>query len=219
MSLNLVFLGAPGAGKGSVASRLFAELKTPHLSPGDMFRAEIRKKSALGKKIEKTVSSGALVDDELVAKIIEKRLKQKDCKKGFILDGFPRTMKQVKLLDKILSRQKKKLDAVVLMEIPEKELIRRLSGRRKCGECGRDYNINTLKPPKKTGICDDCGGKLIQRADDRPETVKKRLKVYEKQTKPLISHYLKKKLLKKVKGVGTIEGNVSLVKKVLGVKK
>lgn len=215
MAMNLIFLGAPGSGKGTVGALLAKDLGIAHISTGDILREEIASGTKLGKQIQEIVSSGALVDDELVAKIIDKRIQEKDCEKGFALDGYPRTLTQARLLHKILADQEKELTAVILLELSDEELIKRLSGRRKCEKCGKQYNINTLEPPKVEGICDDCGGRLVQRADDTPETIKHRLEVYRNETQPLIEHYAYKGVLKRVNVESTIEENINMVKKVL----
>lgn len=215
MPLNLIFLGAPGSGKGSVAKQLILDLKIPHISTGDILREEIKKGSDLGKKVQSIVSSGALVDDKTVADIIDKRILEKDCSHGFMLDGYPRTINQAKLLQEIMEKQKKKINAVISLNVPDGTIIKRLSGRFSCSNCGTQYNIYTLTPPKKSGICDSCGGKLIQRADDNLETVKKRLEIYKKDTQPLIDYYKEIHLLKEVTADGKIEENAAAVKKVL----
>ena len=217
MALNLIFLGAPGSGKGSVAKQLTLNLNILHISTGDILREEINKGSELGKKVQNIVASGALVDDQTVADIIDKRILESDCENGFILDGYPRTINQAKLLQGIMEKQKKKINAVISLEVSDEKIIRRLSGRFSCPKCGAQYNIYTLIPPNEAGICDSCGEKLIQRADDNPETVKKRLEIYRRDTKPLIDYYKSINLLKEVNAEGTIEENAAAIKKILGL--
>lgn len=197
---NYVFLGAPGAGKGTMAQMLVGKYGNAHISTGDILRAEMKSGSELGRQAKAAVESGALVSDELVAAIVSRKLAEKVIrKKGFVLDGYPRTVAQAGLLDKALSDNRLKLDAAVLFEVEEDLLIRRLTARRLCQDCKAGYNVLYL-PPKREGICDQCGGKLIQRPDDNLETVKDRLNVYEKQTAPLIDLYAKKGLLVRVPG-------------------
>lgn len=215
MALNLIFLGPPGSGKGTIGALFANDAGIVHISTGDILREEIAANTKLGKQIKDIVSAGLLVDDELVAKIIDKRLKKDDCKRGFVLDGYPRTLNQARLLHKILADQNKQLTAVILLEVPEEELIKRLSGRRKCEKCGKQYNINTLNPPKVEGICDDCGGTLVQRNDDKPEIIKHRLKVYMKETLPLVEEYAAQGILKRVNALGSIEENLKKVKDIL----
>jgi len=186
LETNLIIFGPPGAGKGTYTSRLATRLGIVSIATGDMFREEIKRNTALGKKVADFVHKGALVPDEIVVGILEERIKEPSSKKGFILDGFPRTVQQAQALDKIA-----KIDAVIRLIVPEWIIIERLSNRRICSNCGEVYNIRYLKP-KVEGVCDKCGGRLYQREDDKPEVVKERLKVYEKQTQPLIEYYKKK---------------------------
>lgn len=215
-SLNLVFFGPPGAGKGTIALLLSEKLNLKHLSTGEMLRAEIQSKSSLGLQVKKIVESGVLVSDEIVAKIVESSLKKiKD--NGFILDGFPRNLKQAIMLDEILFKLKKSLDFVILFEVSDDKLLKRLTGRYYCPKCNAQYNINTLTPPKVKGKCDVCGTTLKQREDDKPETVKQRLKIYNETVKPLVEFYEKKGLLRKINANSSIEENLSETLKVLGV--
>ncbi len=195
---NLVFLGAPGAGKGTLAQILCQEMKLAHISTGDILRAEIKNGTELGKKAQSYVTSGGLVPDDLVADMVAKRLLEKDCQNGFVLDGFPRTVNQADLLEKALSKIGKKLDAVVYFEASEELLIKRLTARLMCKKCNSIYNT-LFTPPKAKGVCDKCGTELFQRPDDSLETAKDRLKVYNEQTAPLVPYYDNKKMLSRIK--------------------
>lgn len=192
---NLVFLGPPGAGKGTLSKILIEEESLAHISTGDIFRNEIKNQTPLGKKAKEYVDNGGLVPDEVVAEMVAERLKQKDCDKGFILDGFPRTVKQAELLEDSLKKQNKLLDTVVYFNAGDELLLKRLTARISCKNCGSVFN-KIFSPPKKEGICDSCGqAALYQRPDDSLETAKNRLKVYYEQTQPLIDYYTKKQLL------------------------
>ena len=193
MTKNYVFLGGPGSGKGTYSTRVAKKLKIPHISTGDIFRENIKSHTELGKKVEKIVKEGELVPDEIVDEVIKKRIKQEDCKEGFVLDGYPRTIEQAKTLDEY-----KKIDKVLNIDVPEEVSIRRITTRRVCKNCGAIYNTLTFKP-RQEGICDKCGGKLYQRADDTEEAVKRRLKEYKERTEPLINYYKKKGILRTVK--------------------
>ena len=197
--MKLVLLGPPRAGKGTQAVRLAEHFGVPHISTGDILRRQVAEKTDLGKKAERYVRAGKLVPDDLVIEMVRKRLKQKDAQKGFILDGFPRTREQAMSLDKMT-----KVDHALLLFLDPEDLIKRSTGRWVCENCESVYHIMT-NPPKKPGFCDRCGGRLIQREDDKEETVRRRIQVYDEQTKPLISYYKEKGLLSQVYGSGLID--------------
>ena len=201
---RLVFLGPPGAGKGTQAVSIADELGVPHVSTGDILRAAVKADSPLGREAHRYMNAGELVPDELVNRMVAERLTQADCTNGFLLDGFPRTLVQGRALEEALKGMKTALNAVITFDVPRQELIRRLTGRRACSECGANYHIESLKP-KVEGICDRCGAKLVQRADDSIETVENRLEVYQRQTADLIDYYRSRNLLKEVPGDLTIE--------------
>lgn len=186
--LRAVLLGPPGAGKGTQAVRLVEKYEIPHISTGDIFRKNIKEGTELGKKAQEYMNAGALVPDELVVDLVKDRLQQDDCKNGFLLDGFPRTIFQAEKLDEFLSESNLKMDIVINLKVEKEALIKRLTGRRVCKDCGASYHIVSI-PPKKEGVCDICGGELIQRKDDNIETVENRINVYEEQTAPLIGYY------------------------------
>ncbi len=191
---RMIFLGPPNAGKGTLATRVVEKFKIPHISTGHMFREAIAKKTNLGAEALKFINQGMLVPDHLTIEMVEERLEEDDCKNGFILDGFPRTIPQAEALGK-----KVKIDMVVLIEADEEIIIKRVTGRLQCRKCGAIYHKINI-PPKKQGICDKCGGELYTRADDEVGAVKERLRVYAEQTAPLISYYEKKGMLKRVDG-------------------
>jgi adenylate kinase len=190
--MRIALFGPPGAGKGTYASRLKEKLGAPHISTGDMVREEIKAQTELGKAIKQYSDKGELVPDAIIIQLLAKRLKQPDCKKGFILDGFPRTIPQAEAFGKF-----SKLDLVINLVVPDEIIITRLSNRLSCRKCGAIYNRLTLKP-KREGICDICGSELIQREDDKPEVIRERLNVYQKNTEPLITYYREKGILKDV---------------------
>jgi len=212
--MDLIFLGPPGAGKGTQAKMLVERYGIPQVSTGDILRAAVAEGTELGKKAKEYMEAGKLVPDEVVIGIIEERLKQSDCEKGFILDGFPRTVPQAEALDKVLEKMGRKIDHVLTLDVPEEELIRRLTGRRTCKKCGAMYHI-IFNPPKVEGVCDKCGGELYQRPDDNEETVRSRLSVYEQQTRPLIDFYEKKGLVRKIDGRGEIKEIFDQIVKIL----
>ncbi len=185
--MRLIMLGAPGAGKGTHALLLSKEYNIPQISTGDILRSHIKNETDLGKKAKKYMDKGLLVPDELVVEIVKKRIQEEDCKEGFILDGFPRTIPQAEALDKALEELAIALDKVVNIDVPDEVIIKRMAGRRVCSNCGASYHIENKKPLKEN-ICDECGSELKQREDDKEETVRKRLQVYEEQTKPLIEY-------------------------------
>lgn len=192
-------MGLPGAGKGTQAEKINEKYDIPHISTGDMFRLAIKEGTELGKQAKEFMDQGALVPDEVTIGIVKGRLSKDDCKKGFLLDGFPRTIAQAESLDEILNELNEEIDYVVNVDVPEEKLVERLTGRRVCPTCGTTYHV-VYNPPKEEGICDKDGSKLIQRDDDKPETVKKRLEVNIKQTQPLLDFYNDKGLLVTVDG-------------------
>jgi adenylate kinase len=199
--MNLILLGPPGAGKGTQAQLMVDRYHIPQISTGDILRAAVKDKAPLGVKAKGFMDQGKLVPDELVIGIIEERLKAADCHPGFILDGFPRTIAQAEALQPILSKMGRSIDHVVNIEVEDEELVRRLTGRRTCKNCGAMFHI-FFHAPKREGICDRCGGTLYQREDDKEETIRTRLKEYQKQTAPLIQYYQQKKTLRSIQGVG-----------------
>lgn len=200
--MNLILLGPPGAGKGTQAQFIKEKYTIPQVSTGDMLREARKNQTELGKKAEEFMNAGKLVPDEVVIGIVDERLQQEDCTKGFILDGFPRTVAQADALSNLLKQRGQDIQVVLNFEVPETELISRLSGRRVCENCGATYHV-VFNPTKTEGQCDQCGGPVIQRKDDSEETVKNRLKVYQESTQPLIGYYTDKGLLKNIDGVGT----------------
>ncbi|KYH33671.1 adenylate kinase [Neomoorella mulderi] len=197
--MRLVLLGPPGAGKGTQAGVISERLGVPHISTGDMFRRAIKEGTELGRQAEKYLQSGGLVPDAVTIGLVQERLSQPDCRQGFLLDGFPRTVAQAEALDAWLAGRKEKLDAVIDIEVPREELLERLTGRRVCRQCGATYHLQ-YNPPAEAGKCDVCGGELVQRADDTAATVSKRLDVYREQTAPLIAYYRQRGRLKEIDG-------------------
>ncbi len=202
--MNLIFLGLPGAGKGTQAKKLSSKYDIPHIATGDIFRSAIKNETPLGKEAKSYIDKGDLVPDEVTIGIVRNRLKDDDCKDGFILDGFPRTINQAEALDKIMEDLNTKLELALYINVEEKELIKRLSGRRVCEDCGATYHVE-FNPPKKEGICDKCGGKLIQRSDDKEETVKNRIEVNKKKTDKLVDYYKEKDILESINSNGGID--------------
>ena len=199
IDVKIIMLGAPGAGKGTQAKKIAEKYSVPHISTGDIFRANIKNGTELGKKAKTYMDQGALVPDELVVDLVVDRVAQDDAKNGYVLDGFPRTIPQAEALDAALAKLNDKVDYAIDVDVPDENIIDRMSGRRACVTCGGTYHIK-YNPTKVENVCDACGGKLILRDDDQPETVKNRLKVYHDQTQPLIDYYTEKKILKSVDG-------------------
>ena len=197
--MKIIMLGAPGAGKGTQAKMIAEKYHLPHVSTGDIFRANLKQGTELGKKAKEYMDKGALVPDELTVEILLDRVAQDDCKDGYVLDGFPRTIPQAEVLDRELGKLGDHVDLAIDVEVPDANIVKRMSGRRACLKCGATYHIEHI-PPKQEGICDVCGEKLVQRDDDKPETVQKRLDVYHEQTAPLIEYYTKAGILKSVDG-------------------
>lgn len=202
--MQLILMGAPGAGKGTQAAELIKKFNIPQIATGDMFRAAVKEGTELGKKAEACMKSGALVPDEVTVGIVKERLSKDDCKGGFILDGFPRTVSQADSLSKILSDLNLKLDRVLNIHVPAENLIERAVGRRICKNCGATYHVK-FNPSKAEGKCDKCGGELYQRADDNAETMKNRLSVYESSTRPLIEYYKKAGVYTEIDGTQSID--------------
>lgn len=197
--MNFIFLGSPGAGKGTQAALLSEKLGIPHISTGDMLREELKKGTSLGLKVKAFMAKGELVPDQMILEVMKKRLEEKDCEAGFILDGFPRTLVQAEGLDALLKEINKRIDEVVKIRVSKGTVVKRLSARLVCPRCGADYNLET-RPPKQAGICDLCGGILEQRIDDREDVILNRLQVYEKQTQPVESYYQEQGKLLEING-------------------
>lgn len=213
--LRTILLGPPGAGKGTQAVRIVEKYNIPHISTGDIFRENIKNGTELGKKAQEYMNKGELVPDDLVIEIATTRLLEDDCKNGFLLDGFPRTVYQAEKLDNFLALHGQKLDKVFNIEAPKEELMIRLTGRRVCKKCGASYHIVNI-PSQKEGICDICGGELFQRADDTAETVKNRIEVYNEQTMPLVDYYKKASILAQIDGTIGLENVFNKIVKALG---
>ena len=213
--MKIVMLGAPGAGKGTHAKGIVEKYHIPTISTGDIFRQNIKEGTELGKKAKGYMDAGELVPDELVCDLVVDRLSKEDCKDGYILDGFPRTIPQAEALDKALAANNETVDYAINVEVPDENIINRMSGRRACIGCGATYHIE-FNPTKVEGICDACGEKLILRDDDKPETVKNRLSVYHEQTQPLIDYYSKKGVLAEVDGTQSMENVFNAIVDVLG---
>ena len=213
--MNIVLMGPPGAGKGTQADVMARNLFVPHISTGDIFRANIKAGTELGQLANQYISKGDLVPDEVTLAMINDRLPEDECAKGFILDGLPRTIGQADALEAILAEQGKQLDKVVNIDVPEELLIARLCGRRVCRNCSQTYHLEN-NPPTEAGRCDECGGELYQRADDSEETIKNRLEVYRAQSEPLIAYYEQKGLLLSINGNQTINNVLMDIGKGLG---
>jgi adenylate kinase len=213
--MNIILIGPPGAGKGTQATRMIDRLQVPQISTGDMFRAAVKEGTPMGKKAKEYMDKGALVPDDVVIGVVKERFQKPDCKKGFILDGFPRTLEQAKALDGLLKDLGTKLDHVVVIEVPDDYLVKRLTGRRTCKGCNYMHHIE-FDPPKKAGVCDKCGSELYQRDDDKEETIRQRLTNYHSQTSPLIDYYGKQNIVRKINGTLSMEKVQDEIKKAIG---
>lgn len=213
--MKIIMLGAPGAGKGTQAKQIADKYSIPHISTGDIFRANIKEGTELGKKAKTFMDQGLLVPDDLVVDLVVDRIKQADCSNGFVLDGFPRTIPQAESLDAALEKINEKMDYAIDVDVPDENIINRMSGRRACINCGATYHVVTI-PTKVEGICDRCGNPVVLRDDDQPETVKKRLDVYHEQTQPLIDYYTKQGILKSVDGTQPMGDVFAAIVSVLG---
>lgn len=213
--MNLILLGPPGAGKGTQAVKIVEKYNIPHISTGDIFRANIKNGTELGKKAKEYMDKGELVPDDLVCEIATSRLLEDDCKDGFLLDGFPRTVYQAEKLDAFLTEHGKKVDKVLDIAVEKEELMTRLIGRRVCKACGATYHVKNM-PPAKEGVCDKCGGALMQRADDTEETVANRIEVYNSQTMPLVEYYEKAGNIAHIDGAIGLENVFNHIVSVLG---
>ena len=213
--MKIIMLGAPGAGKGTQAKKIAEKYGIPHISTGDIFRANIKNGTELGQKAKGYMDQGLLVPDELVVDLVVDRVGQKDCGNGYVLDGFPRTIPQAEALDQALSALEQKVDYAINVEVPDENIVNRMSGRRACVDCGATYHI-VYAPTKEENVCDNCHGNLILRDDDKPETVQKRLNVYHEQTQPLIDYYTEKKILVEVDGTVDIEDVFAAIVNILG---
>ena len=213
--MKIIMLGAPGAGKGTQAKQIAAKYQIPHISTGDIFRANIKNGTELGKKAKEYMDQGLLVPDELTCDLVMDRIQQEDCANGFVLDGFPRTIPQAESLDAALEKINQTMDYAIDVDVPDSHIVNRMSGRRACLNCGATYHITAI-PPKQEGICDTCGKELVLRDDDKPETVQKRLDVYHDQTQPLIDYYQKQGILKSVDGTMPMEDVFAGIVEILG---
>lgn len=213
--MKIIMLGAPGAGKGTQAEKIAEKYNIPHISTGDIFRANIKEGTELGKKAKTFMDQGLLVPDSLTVDLLMDRISHEDCKKGYILDGFPRTIPQAESLAAALNEKGETLDVALNVDVPDENIINRMAGRRACPTCGSTYHV-VYAAPKKEGICDKCGSELILRNDDKPETVQKRLSVYHEQTKPLIDYYNNQKILATVDGTKDMEVVFQDIVKILG---
>ena len=213
--MKIIMLGAPGAGKGTQAKQIADKYSIPHISTGDIFRANIKNGTELGKKAKQYMDQGALVPDELTCDLVMDRIQQDDCKNGFVLDGFPRTIPQAEALDAALGKINEKMDYAIDVDVPDENIVNRMSGRRACLNCGATYHLISI-PPKVEGICDRCGSKIVLREDDKPEIVQKRLKVYHEQTQPLIDYYKNQGILKSVDGTQPMDEVFKAIVTILG---
>ncbi|HBG23435.1 MAG TPA: adenylate kinase [Peptococcaceae bacterium] len=210
--MRMLIMGPPGAGKGTQAAQITSFCGILHISTGDMFRAEIKESTELGKKLKSYLDSGQLVPDEVTVKVIEKRLQKPDCEKGFLLDGFPRTVPQAEALDGILGKDG--LDLIINISVDSAALLERLTGRRVCKQCGKTYHL-LYQPPQDEGVCDNCGDELYQRSDDTWETVSNRLEVYQNQTAPLLDYYAQRGIVRDINGEQSIDDVFQEIKKVI----
>lgn len=213
--MKIIMLGAPGAGKGTQAKMIAEKYSIPHISTGDIFRANIKEQTELGMEAKQYMDKGLLVPDELTVKILLDRVAKDDCKNGYVLDGFPRTIPQAEVLDKAVAELNDKLDYAINVDVKDENIVKRMSGRRACLKCGATYHVEHI-PPKQEGICDKCGSELVLRDDDKPETVQKRLSVYHEQTQPLIDHYSEKGILKEVDGSQDMKDVFNAIVEILG---
>ncbi len=212
--MKIIMLGAPGAGKGTQAKLIAEKFGIPHISTGDIFRANIKEGTDLGREAKEYMDKGQLVPDELTVRILLDRVSKEDCSNGYVLDGFPRTIPQAEVLDNEVAKLGDKIDFAIDVEVPDENIIKRMGGRRACLKCGATYHVEHI-PPKKEGICDVCGAELVLRDDDKPETVQNRLEVYHKQTQPLIDHYSKQNILRTVDGTRDMQTVFSDIVKLL----
>lgn len=213
--MKIIMLGAPGAGKGTQAKKIAEKYQIPHISTGDIFRANIKEGTELGKKAKTFMDQGALVPDELTVALVVDRIQKDDCENGFVLDGFPRTIPQAEVLDKTLADMGKKMDYAIDIDVLDENIVKRMGGRRACVNCGATYHIENV-PTKVEGICDKCGSETILRDDDKPETVQKRLSVYHEQTQPLLDYYSRQGILKSVDGMRPMEDVFADIVQILG---
>ncbi len=213
--MKIIMLGAPGAGKGTQAKMIADKFKIPHISTGDIFRMNIKNGTDLGMEAKKYMDQGLLVPDELTVRILLDRVAKEDCKDGYVLDGFPRTIPQAEVLEDALNKLGDKIDYAINVEVPDEHIIRRMGGRRACLSCGATYHIEHV-PPKKEGVCDQCGQELVLRDDDKPETVQNRLRVYQEQTQPLIDFYRERNVLKSVDGTQDMQDVFHAIVELLG---
>lgn len=213
--MKIIMLGAPGAGKGTQAKRIAEKYTIPHISTGDIFRANIKNGTELGKKAKEYMDQGLLVPDELTCDLVMDRIQQDDCKNGFVLDGFPRTIPQAEALDEAMNKIGQKMDYAIDVDVPDENIVNRMGGRRACLSCGATYHVE-FNPTKAEGICDACGAQTVLRDDDKPETVQKRLTVYHDQTQPLIDYYKNQGILKSVDGTQPMEAVFDAIVGILG---
>ncbi|MBO5565171.1 MAG: adenylate kinase [Lachnospiraceae bacterium] len=213
--MKIIMLGAPGAGKGTQAKVISEKYGIPHISTGDIFRANIKNGTELGKKAKAFMDEGKLVPDELTVELLLDRVGKSDCEGGYILDGFPRTIPQAEVLTEALAKTGDKVDFAINVDVPDEHIVRRMKGRRNCPACGASYNLE-FNPPKAENTCDKCGAKLVMRDDDKPETVAKRLEVYHEQTQPLIAYYEQQGVLRTVDGTLSMDGVFRAIQDILG---